>query len=171
MSTGSTQDARKFLREHFLENPGSIQKWDDLWKIKNVPWDRAKPNPALVDVLKLRKDLIGKPSVAMLGGEKRRKRAFVPGCGRGYDVMLLASFGYDAVGLDGSEAAIAECKKLAASKAEEYPEQPDTDGKGSVEFVLGDFFADDWAVGYDVLTEKSGFDLIYDYTVDNPTNG
>ena len=167
MSTASLQDTRALLLEHFKSDPNSPKRWDDLWKEGVVPWDRAKPNPALVDILKSRKDLIGEPFVTTGSGARHRKKAFVPGCGRGYDVLLLASFGYDAVGLDGSETAITECKKLEATEGDKYPLQEGLDEKGSVEFLLGDFFKDDWAAGYNVLAEENGFDLIYDYTVDN----
>jgi hypothetical protein len=167
MSTGSVQATRELLREHFQTDPNSPKRWDDLWKDGIVPWDRAKPNPALFDILRSRKNLIGEAVTEVAGNEKRRKKAFVPGCGRGYDVMLLASFGYDAIGLDGSETAIAECKKLEATDGDKYPLQEGVDEKGNVDFVLGDFFKDDWTAAYNILEGDGGFDLIYDYTVDN----
>jgi hypothetical protein len=73
--------------------------------------------------------------------------------------MLFSSYGYDAVGLDGSETAIAECKKMAAMEGAKYPTQV-AEGHGSVEFVLGDFFAEDWATKLEFFC----FDAIYDYT-------
>lgn len=87
-------------------------------------------------------------------------RSLVPGCGRGYDVLLLASHGYDAVGLDISESAIKECKKFAASEAPKYLDG--VDNAGRYEFVVGDFFKDDWLDS--VGAASSRFDLVYDYT-------
>ena len=100
----------------------------------------------------------------MHSGQTVRRKALVPGCGRGYDVLLLASFGYDAVGVEASEAAVKAAKE-EHKKAEEkvlYPAKDEKLGKGSVEFVVGDFFDDGWVKA--VQAEK-GFDLIYDYTV------
>lgn len=87
--------------------------------------------------------------------------SLVPGCGRGYDVLLLASHGYDAVGLDISESAIKECKKFADEEAPKYLDN--AKDAGSYQFVTGDFFKDDWleTVGAD----ESRFHFIYDYTV------
>ncbi len=72
-------------------------KWDSLWKESYTPWDRGGPSMALNDLLLERKDLV--PS-SQGGGGGGRKKALVPGCGRGYDVLLLSAFGYDVSGLD-----------------------------------------------------------------------
>ena len=42
-----------------------------------------------------------------------RGRVAVPGCGRGHDVRFLVSHGYDAVGFDFAETAVAEARRLA----------------------------------------------------------
>ena len=76
-------------------------------------------------------------------------------------MLLLASHGYDAVGLDISESAIKECRKFAEKEAPKY-----LDGSkhsGSYEFVTGDFFKNDWLDS--VGAEDTRFHLIYDYTV------
>lgn len=97
-------------------------------------------------------------------GEKRRKRALVPGCGRGVDVLLLESFGYDVVGLEYAEGAFKACLEYAAEHAKDYPVQDERVGKGSRKYVRGDFYADDWLVEAG-LDKNTKFDLIYDYTV------
>ena len=54
-----------------------------------------------------RADTIGGP----IAQDGQRRKALVPGCGRGVDVLLLASFGYDAYGLECSATAVDACKK------------------------------------------------------------
>jgi SAM-dependent methyltransferase len=93
----------------------------------------------------------------------QRKKALVPGCGRGYDVLLLASYGYDAYGADVSQTAIDACNELDQNQAEDaarYPIKDGSIGRGSRNFLLADFFNDD------LLSHTGGskFDVIYDYT-------
>jgi SAM-dependent methyltransferase len=98
---------------------------------------------------------------------KRRKRALVPGCGRGYDVLILSTFGYDAYGLDISEIGIREAKDYQKDHFEdEAYKARGPEGKGRVTWAVGDFFKDEF------LKEFGGeatFDLIYDYTVSHST--
>lgn len=170
-------DARERLRTHFGSTEARDQgaRWDDLWKEGDfLPWDKGFPNPALRELLTThvfpnpKKDLTKeeRPMVpAPVDREtKRRKRALVPGCGKGYDVVLLASYGYDAWGLEVSTNAIEAAKKwvkeIEDNEFRKYETIDDDVGRGSVNFLLGDFFKDDW------LKEIGGeFDLIYDYTV------
>jgi hypothetical protein len=116
----------------------------------------------LVEVLCERTDVIGK-ALAEVDGTLQRKKALIPGCGRGVDVCLLESFGYDCVGLEYSLKAVEACEMYAKEHASSYPVHDEKIGKGSKVFVQGDFYKDDWL-------EKTGlgvkqFDLIYDYTV------
>jgi len=156
-------DDREKLRTHFLAE-NSAERWDNLWKNGFLPWDRGLSNPALVDLLSSRHDLIGSSVTKDSNGQTKRKRALVPGCGRGYDVLLLASFGYDAVGLDGSETAIDECKKLAQEEGDKYPLQSGAETRGSITFLTGDFFKNDWETIEQQGELKEPYDLIYDYT-------
>ena len=93
----------------------------------------------------------------------------VPGCGKGYDVLLLSAFGYDAYGLEISskalEAARQNEKEMDGKGVYETREGVE---KGSVTWLSGDFFADDFLK--DVKGEGS-FDLIYDYTVSHSYPG
>lgn len=92
-----------------------------------------------------------------------RKRALVPGCGRGYDVSLLASFGYDAYGLEVSDKAVELCVQEHQTNGDKYPIKVDESvGYGNVTFLKGDFFRDDWI---EKIPGDGKFDLIYDYTV------
>ncbi|KAK5806884.1 hypothetical protein VI817_001142 [Penicillium citrinum] len=122
-------------------------------------WDRGKPSPALIDLIE--KDDILNPITA----EGRRKKVLVPGCGKGYDVVMLALHGFDVVGLEISSkgVSIAEryaMKELFAPQPYNFgssdPGDAGSVGRGTVKFIQGDFFKGD-SVG-----EK--FDIIYDYT-------
>ena len=121
------------------------------------------PNPALEDVLTDRQDLLGPPTMKHGTGNGNRKQAFVPGCGKGYDVLLLASFGYDAYGLEVSESAVKQCLEEQRMNAHKYPIKDQAKGAGKALFIQGDFFKTEWLrpdVG-----RNGRFDLIYDYTV------
>lgn len=103
-------NARERLRSHFIDSPSSDhpQRWDDLYQQNFLPWDKGLPNPALVDLLTERQDLL--PSAP-------RKKALIPGCGKGYDVMLLSAWGYDAYGLDYSETALTAAREIEKEMA------------------------------------------------------
>ena len=66
----------------------------------------------------------------------------VPGCGRGYDVLLFSSYGFNAVGLDISPAAAEEAQKFKAEQGREqqYPVKNIQDGRGEARFITADFF-------------------------------
>lgn len=136
--------------------------WSKLWDEGDfLPWDRGIPNPALVDILEERQDLIGPPLIEE-NGKMRRKRALVPGCGRGYDVLLLASYGYDAYGLEISESAIQRCEDEKKENGGKYTAKDEKIGSGKTKFIVGDFFSDSWMKEVDGAGK---FELIYDYTV------
>ena len=118
------------------------------------------PNPALEDTLTDKKYLLGSCFREDHLGNKRRKAALVPGCGKGYDVLLLASFGYHAFGLEVSETAVKRCYEEQKINGHKYPARYDYAGSGSVTFIVGDFFSLDWL---EKLNRAA--DLIYDYTV------
>ncbi|KAL9105051.1 MAG: hypothetical protein Q9163_000064 [Psora crenata] len=158
----SLQEVRAKMMAHFSgESTGNPEKWAALWdKGDFLPWDRGRPNPALEDVLTDKHDLIGTCMTVDGSGESRRKKALVPGCGRGYDVLLLASFGYDAYGLEASETAVKRCVEEQQASGKNYPIKDESTGAGTVSFIYGDFFGEDLAS----RTGVDKFDLIYDYT-------
>jgi Thiopurine S-methyltransferase (TPMT) len=156
------EQARAALKLHFSEYPGEKygEGWAKLWDDGNLlPWDRLKPSPALIDTLENYRGLIGGPLV-----EGRRKKALVPGCGRGVDVLLLQSFGYDAIGLDIATGAAEAAEEFAKEHESDYPVKDEKVGKGSRKVVVGDFFKDDFLKDAG-LKDGEHFDLIYDYTV------
>ncbi|KAF2676856.1 S-adenosyl-L-methionine-dependent methyltransferase [Lentithecium fluviatile CBS 122367] len=139
--------------------------WSELWDNgESDLWDRGIPSPALTDIVAERRDLLS--PVNANGG---RKKAFVPGCGKGYDAIMLALHGFDAWGLEISETAVSTAERYA-SKQMQSP-SPENFARvevgssiepGSVRFIKGDFFKQDWEVK--LLGEAVKFDLIYDYT-------
>ncbi|KAK6076082.1 thiol methyltransferase [Seiridium cupressi] len=148
------------LSGHFHDHPvdSHPERWNSLWEDhKYTPWDRGGPSLALSDILGQRPELFGLPN-------RTARRALVPGCGRGHDVLLLASFGYDAFGLEVSPAALEEARKNAESAEQSgvlrQQQQQQQQRPGSYNWVSGNFFEDAW-------TQKAGaekFDLIFDYT-------
>lgn len=166
MSDITTGAAVKGIHQILSQYQGDsyVNGWDELWKkCDNLPWDRGSPNPALEDTLIERRSTIGEPLAQDAQGNTYRRKALVPGCGRGVDVLLLASFGYDSYGLECSDGAVEACKQEQAKNGDKYPARDAKVGQGKIAFVHGDFFANDWL-------EKLGlslnsFDLIYDYTV------
>ena len=158
------QQDRARLMAHFAGDTSKHQtKWSDLWdKGDFLPWDCGMPNPALIDTLTDQRDLLGTCFVEDEFGNKRRKRALVPGCGKGYDVLLLASFGYDAFGLEVSETAVKRCYEEQKANGHKYPARDESSGAGAVKFMHGDFFGTDWMIN---IEGDGKLDLIYDYTV------
>jgi hypothetical protein len=160
MTTPASIDP-KDIRAHWAKYQGDryVDGWASLWDSDNLPWDRGFPNPALEDTLIQRAGTIGEP----IAQDGQRRKALVPGCGRGVDVLLLASFGYDAYGLEVSATAVDACKKEEKENHSWYRVRDEKAGKGKVTFVQGDFFDDAWLKGIGV--PRNGFDIIYDYTV------
>lgn len=151
-------DTRTKLQEHFIKATGSTAHgalWDDLYKKSFVPWDKGLPNPALIDLLSERSDILPKPV------DGRKLKALVPGCGKGYDVLLLAAHGYDAYGLEISSTAQEAARQVEKESGADEVYQGKGE-KGSVNWISGDFFAGEFQKD----VEGDGkFDLIYDYTV------
>ena len=175
--------ARARLKAHFAGPVGThAQGWDDLWKDSFIPWDRRAPNPALQEALAERADSVGMAMMTTAardhtgsgdGKAKRsRRRALVPGCGRGYDVYLLAAYGWDAIGLEVSAEAVRSAEHIRepiqSGRVEGYEVANKASGKGKAEFVVGNFFEKNWLQALNLPTEGV-FDLIYDYTVSKPS--
>ncbi|KAF4983310.1 hypothetical protein FZEAL_1248 [Fusarium zealandicum] len=156
------------LEARFASVPfsGHGSRWDECWRSAHTPWDRGNASIALHDLLAERTDLVPPAQHQDHRGQLLRdstgavlkKRALVPGCGRGHDVLLLSSWGYDVWGLDYSAAAKEEAiKNQKQAEAEGLYKPVEGLDKGNVHWVTGDFFSQDWAKNIE-------FDLIYDYT-------
>lgn len=94
-----------------------------------MPWEHDDPHPVLADWLARG---TGRPSTG---------RAAVIGCGLGADAEALAAEGFETVGFDLSESAIAEARSR-------HPES-------SVTYVVGDLLNPpaDWHEAFDVVVE------------------
>jgi methyl halide transferase len=175
------------------QTQGSL--WDSLWVDGTfLPWDHGRPHPALVELVVSNtalQDTLGSAFSAptsssslhsdspeiegQINGEdtrRTRRKALVPGCGRGYDVYFLSARGWDATGLEVSPAAVEAARKLGDSPEEMAQEWyvPVEQGSGERRFVVGDFFK---LAGDDTNKDKKGeeenmlgkWDLIWDFTV------
>lgn len=95
------EESRAVMRENFAGKSGNeyYNGWEALWQKGDfLPWDRMVSSPALSDTLNNHSHVIGTSKLVLPDGSTRRKRALVPGCGRGVDVMLLQAYGYDVIG-------------------------------------------------------------------------
>ncbi|KAF5384045.1 hypothetical protein D9757_006981 [Collybiopsis confluens] len=117
------------------------QSWDILWQRNILPWDTGDIQPPLRQVIE--------------GGDvsfPKGGRALVPGCGRGYDTIYLASvLGHETYGLESSSTAIAAARELLISKS------VSSEVKSRIHYEDADFF------NYQVADDEK-FDLIYDFT-------
>jgi len=162
--------------------------WDSLWADRAIKWDRGTPNPAFIDFLRAPSNPPTSPDAnptpgapksdtfehteevelpAPLKVDGTRRKVLVPGCGTGYDVALLASWGYDAYGLEISKHAVDEANAYLKDSREsalegQYKIKDEKIGKGSVQCLLGDYFDDAWVRE---AGSVEGFDIIYDHTV------
>ena len=75
--------------------------WNTRYAEKETPWDKNGPAPALAHLLEYKKVIF-----------QNVNRALAPGCGHGHDAYLLASHGIMTTGLDISELALEQAKKL-----------------------------------------------------------
>ncbi|KAG9126987.1 hypothetical protein FRC07_001151 [Ceratobasidium sp. 392] len=115
--------------------------WDAAWKEGATPWDAQKSQPGLRQIFET--------SIADDLGIAKSGKALIPGCGRGYDAIYLASQGYEAIGVDISTTAIDEAKKHLASQSES--------NNLKVDFKVLNFFESQ------ALVDRV-FDIVYDYT-------
>ncbi|KAJ2370678.1 hypothetical protein H4S02_003517 [Coemansia sp. RSA 2611] len=111
------------------------QIWHNCWKTMTTKWDKGEVSPAL-------RELVEEKQWKLPSGQ-----GIVPGCGRGYDAMYLASPSLHMVGADLSPIAVETATKLR-----------DEAGISSdlVDFQTLDFFK------FEVPESK--FQLAYDYT-------
>lgn len=180
--------------------------WDALYIAKNDHWSHDLPNTALIDTMENYRNMFygTDPPFHLLrpwvghgfgyqgvhqapeqpaAGPGRRKRALVPGYGKGADAVFLAKIcGYEVVGLDISPTALTMAQKLTAvvdfalskylaqihiedrdlvvwvelAAAAEERWGVDDINAGPITWLMGDFLSDDCLKG----DEK--FDLIFD---------
>ncbi|KAH7383976.1 S-adenosyl-L-methionine-dependent methyltransferase [Pyrenochaeta sp. MPI-SDFR-AT-0127] len=191
------------LRAHFSALPESSHSegWDSLWKDASfLPWDRGYANPALIDLLANRTVPSASPDPNPTPGapppntlstgyrslappiapDGKRRKVLIPGCGKGYDIILFAAWGYDAYGLEISEHAVeaarsyvdgvkgkkGDKKEIEGPLEAEYrfAEESHDKGYGVMKVLQGDFFEDSWLGDVEGWKDGEGFDVIYDNT-------
>ncbi|KZV89720.1 S-adenosyl-L-methionine-dependent methyltransferase [Exidia glandulosa HHB12029] len=113
--------------------------WEKTWSIGRTPWEvQTGYQPALKDFLER-----NKPDLPQSG------RAIVPGCGRGYDAILIGeTLGLNVLGVDLSETGISAAKELLAK----------TGTTAAVSYQAGDFFK------FALAPDAERFVLAYDFT-------
>ncbi|KAI1414467.1 S-adenosyl-L-methionine-dependent methyltransferase [Hypoxylon sp. FL1857] len=166
MTTNPESEPRARLISHFANRGRDHQSsgWVELWETGETDlWDRGKPSPALIDWLESQPEVL--PS-----HPGRRFTALVPGCGKGYDVAMLALHGFNVYGLDVSQNALETAQSYAAPELREpsaynfaSEDSRKEESPGTLKFIEGDFFKTDWEKEVDI-DDFQGFDLIYDYT-------
>jgi len=107
--------------------------WEDAWREGRTGWDAGTAAPSLVQLVER-------------GELDPVERTLVPGCGAGYDAMVLAQVSAQVVGLD-----------LAPTAATRFAEVRAGAGKtdAEVRIEIGDFFA---------FEPEVPFDRAWDYT-------
>lgn len=116
----------------------------DYWSNGVEPgkmWDRVGPSPLLLKYVE---------STDYIPAGK----ALVPGCGRGYDLVALASAERSVIGLDISETGVAAAKDYLKTVPTSVFRNPE-----NAEVQCRSFFDLDPA-----SNEKDSFDFVYDYT-------
>ncbi|KAF3080170.1 hypothetical protein TWF569_003108 [Orbilia oligospora] len=138
------------LQAQFAATNGDHQSlWKALWDNGTyLPWDRGQSSPSLVDLLN------DHPSLITPSSPSQQLTALVPGCGRGYDVLLFASHGLKSYGLELSSSAVTAARENAKTSGLN-PELHT--------FITGDFFTKNWQSGENSGTPEE-FDVVYDYT-------
>lgn len=104
--------------------------WDAAYRDADTPWDLGAPTPALRQIMDE-------------GRLQAGARILVPGCGRGYDALLLAERGYAVTAVDLAEGALTALRQDLAA------------GELHMEVVAGDFFS---------VSLGTAFDAVWDYT-------
>ncbi len=77
----------------------TLEFWQARFETGSIPWDRGAPNPQLQQWLD--------EGVIACGD-----RVLVPGCGRGWEVALLAERGVQVTGIDYAPAALDGCRAM-----------------------------------------------------------
>ena len=143
-------------------------------KVENVTAEKLQTVPEVEGTVeKDEQDIFaGPPENKRKPTDRQRKKSLVPGCGKGYDVLLLSAYGFDATGLEVSAKAIEEAEKFKTSVLTQEEEEEEEEegglyrirdesiGRGEVSFLKGDFFGLG-GEGY----EEGSWDVVYDYTV------
>jgi SAM-dependent methyltransferase len=117
----------------------SKEEWDSMYRSGDIPWDAARPDPHLVDLV-VRK-VIGKG------------RLYEIGCGTGNEAIYLGTQGYYVKGIDISEIAIKEAqRRLRQARIT----------SGNIDFQVGDFLQEtECQPIYDFILDRRCFHFFH----------
>jgi SAM-dependent methyltransferase len=85
------------IMPHAVDAP---QFWQSLYDVGQSQWNLGTAAPAFIK-------LLASPGAPTPG------RLIVPGCGRGYDALLFGRHGFEVVGVDFADAAVAAARRAA----------------------------------------------------------
>jgi hypothetical protein len=100
--------------------------WEQRYRANRMPWDLHGVPPALVRYLQRCNE---------------KGTTLLPGCGSGYELKAFHEFGWDALAIDFSPAAVARARDVL--------------GPLSSRVHLADFFKDDFGGSFDLIYERT----------------
>ncbi|KAL0059366.1 hypothetical protein AAF712_013877 [Marasmius tenuissimus] len=134
-SPAELTNLRDRARDIITDDPHT---WHEAWERGATPWDFKQSQPPLRSLLE--SEELDLPATG---------KALVPGCGAGYDAIVIgANLGYDVLGLDISSTAVEKGRSLIAN---------DPTLSSKVQFKAANFFE------LDPSNDQDRYDLIYDY--------
>lgn len=91
-----------------------MQFWETCYQSGKTPWDKGRPNLLLDSWIRTGKlsPLVASDARPGSNDDSRVARVLVPGCGAGREVVLLAEWGFDVLGLDYAPAAVVQARDL-----------------------------------------------------------
>ena len=115
--------------------PSTAAGWEILWRDGLTLWDLNGPTPAFADEVTtaLTNNVLGVGDTAL-----------IPGCGSGYDVVVLSNAGLRVTGCDIARAAVDRAQEIIA-------------GSRNADVLYADFFDES-------CFASETFDFIFDYT-------
>lgn len=109
-----------------MEDPREF--WEQRYRAGRLAWDHGKVPQAFAAYL------------SRSAGNGRR--AYVPGCGSGYEIAALDASGWDVLGLDFSEAAVARGREVLGPRL-------------ASKVMCADFFKEPAAASFDLVYERT----------------
>jgi len=144
----------KIFRRLFSKNVKSLaeifekegKNWSILWEQDCTPWNSGIPAPPLEHFLD-----INHPTISELRIQnKNTATVFIPGCGHGYECLLFARYGFNVIGLDISNRAIAVAQEV-------IEKEKNIDVRSRIKLIVDDFFEH-------IPLSTGGYEIIFDYT-------
>lgn len=110
---GTIKDAMPPTHHQPARTPGpDVAFWQGKFDLRATPWDRGGINPQIESWVRSGQLRPSQDADARSAGgdDTRLTRVLVPGCGSGYEVAMLAEWGFDVTGVDFAPAATARTR-------------------------------------------------------------